>query len=156
MRGPYAVKVRRSPSVADLSELPLDGSDMHLLSCLDGEMSVSQLALVVGHMTPDEALRCVSALQELGVVELVDERTSTRPDDMVTMRPPPGTTLDPDSRETLRAPPMDSLLMRATPKASLALDAWFQAEPTEHLLKLLDPEGEGLFDVEDPVEPGDG
>lgn len=124
------MKVRRSPSASNLYKLPLDGVDMLMLSCMDGETSLAELAELAGLTDePEEALRRLRALEEQGLCELCEDsalhayapssgerilsvrRLPASPgglltDDMVTLRPPPGTTMDPDQRVTLPAPPM--------------------------------------------------
>jgi hypothetical protein len=160
------VKVRRRSKLPDLRKLPLDGVDMFLLSCLDGELSVAQLADITGQSSTRETERRVMALARLGLVEARGAPSlspSVRParpsrsvlpvgsartpegalrpgaaEDAITIRPPPPE-VELDLRATLPAAQRKTLSDRITPLRPPSLDALFQAEPTGALLKLLEP-----------------
>ena len=161
------VKVRRSSNHSDLRKLPLDGSDMFLLSCIEGDLTVAQLADITGASARDTERRLLG-LARMGLVEGVGgelkkqvsrTRKLTRPGSKsqrvggeATMRPPPPTDEDLESIETLRPlskAPED--LERITPLRPPSLEALFQAEPTGALLKLLTPgRGHPLEEVKIP------
>jgi|GEM_PF-5275054 len=144
---------------------------MYILSCLEGEMSVAQLA-EVSATSLEETERRLRGLAHLGLVEGLDgelekpparARKAARPKlsravkpgpakPELTMRPPPPSDADLDALETLRPlsnAPAD--LERITSLRPIALDALFQAEPTGALLKLLTPSrGHPLEEVKIP------
>ncbi|MFT3926053.1 MAG: hypothetical protein QM778_26150 [Myxococcales bacterium] len=81
------MKVRRCSKQTNLRKLPLDGLDMYLLSCLEGELTVAQLADITA-TTPKETERRLLELARLGLIEGVEAdlvqaltraRRSTRP-----------------------------------------------------------------------------
>jgi hypothetical protein len=146
----------------DLRKLPLDGVDMFLLSCLESELTLTQLSDVAALGTTGETERRVRELLHMGLLEQVEgswrppprtsgvetRRVRLSGGDLLardgaepaTLRPPPGD--DFESMQTLPPPPHQPISDRITPLRPPSLDALFRGEPTGGALKLVEPEPE--------------
>jgi hypothetical protein len=90
------MKIRRTGYERDLRQLPLDATDMFLLTRVVGTVPLSEL-LAISPCDPGEAMQRVKHLAKLGVVELEGRSLALSvsagdDDDAVTIRPPPPST----------------------------------------------------------------